>query len=41
MLPAFTCGSAIGNLWSIFLRLNILSPFPYFALYLASDSEKE
>ena len=26
-LPNFTCVSASGNLWSIFLGLNILNPF--------------
>ena len=49
VLPAFTCSSAIGNLWSIYLEVNILSRiakserglFPYFALGLASDSKKE
>ena len=29
VLPAFTCASAIGNLWSICLGVNILNPFPY------------
>ena len=38
MLPAFTCAVAIGNLWSIYLRINVLSPFPYFLLYLALDT---
>ena len=28
LLPAFTCASAIGNLWSIYLGDNILSPVP-------------
>ena len=37
LLPAFTYAKAIGNLWSIDLEVNILSPSPYFALYLASD----
>ena len=27
LLPAFTCASAIGNLWRISLGVNILSPF--------------
>ena len=40
VLPAFTCASEIGNLWSICLGLNIFSLSPYFALYLASDSQK-
>ena len=40
VLPAFTCASAIGNLWSICLWLNIFSPFPYFALCLASEIHK-
>ena len=40
IVPAFTCASATGNLWSICLEVNILRPLPYFALYLASDSEK-
>ena len=30
VLPAFTCAWAIGNLWSIFLGLNILRPFSIF-----------
>ena len=41
VLPAFTCARAIGNLWSICLEVNILRPFPCFALYLASDSRIE
>ena len=32
VLPAFSCASAIGNLWIIWLRVNILSPFLYFFL---------
>ena len=36
--PAFTCAIAIGNLWSICLGVNVLSPSPYFVLYLASDT---
>ena len=28
LLPAFTCARAIGNLWSICLGVNILSPAP-------------
>ena len=40
MLPAFTCASANGNLWRIYLKVNISSPFPYFDLYLALDSKK-
>ena len=37
-LPAFTCASAIGNLWNICLCVKILRPSPYFVLYLASDT---
>ena len=37
VLPPFTCASAIGYLWYICLRVNILRPSPYFVLYLASD----
>ena len=40
VLPAFPCASDIGNLWNICLGLNILSPFSYFTLYLASDTKK-
>ena len=35
VLPAF------GNLWSIYLRVKILSPFPYISQYFASNSEKK
>ena len=28
LLPAFTCARAIGNLWTICLGVNILSPVP-------------
>ena len=38
VLPAFTCASAIGNIWSICLGVNILSPSLYFLFYLASDT---
>ena len=38
VLPAFTCASAIGNLWSIYLGLNILVPVSLIALYLTSDA---
>ena len=31
MLPAFTSARAIGNLWSICLGVNILSPSPFVA----------
>ena len=31
MLLAFTCARAIGNLWSICLGVNILSPLPFVA----------
>ena len=41
IVPAFSCASAIGNLWSICLGVNILKPFPYFGLYSASDSKIE
>ena len=39
VLLAFTCGSAICNLWSICLGVNSLRSFPCFALHLASDSK--
>ena len=39
--PAFTCVSAIGNLSSICLGVNILSLFPYFTLFLALDTIEE
>ena len=29
LLPAFTCARDIGNLWSICLGVNILSPSPF------------
>ena len=38
VLPVFTCTSAIGNLGRICLGVNILSPSPYFILYLALDT---
>ena len=38
VLPAFTCARAIGNLSSICLGVNILSPCPCIVLYLASDT---
>ena len=41
LLPAFACARGIGNLRSIYLGVNILSPSPYFVLYLPSDSKKE
>ena len=41
ILLAYTCARAIGNLCSICLELNILSPFLYFILYLAAYSRKE
>ena len=31
VLPAFNCERAIGNIWSIFLELSILSPPSYVA----------
>ena len=37
LLPA----SAIGNIWSICLGVNILKPSAYFVLYLASDTVLE
>ena len=37
LLSAFTCATAIGNLWSIYSGVNILSPVLCFVLYLASD----
>ena len=41
VLFAFTCARAIGNLWNIWLGLNIFIPTPYFALCLSSDATKE
>ena len=41
VLPAFTCTSAIGNLSSIFLEVNIFYPSPYFVLHLALDTNLE
>ena len=38
VLPAFTCAIVIGNLWSIYLGLNILDPVSLIALYLTSDA---
>ena len=38
VFPAFNCVRAFDNRWSICLGVNILSPSPYFALYLASDN---
>ena len=38
LLPAFTCARAIGNLSSIYLRVNIFSPVPLVALSFASDA---
>ena len=40
-IPALTCASAIGNLWSIYSGVNILSPFACPTFYLASDGKKE
>ena len=37
ILPAFTSARGIGNLWSICLGVNIMSPSPCFASYLACD----
>ena len=37
LLPAFTCAKVVGNLWSICLGVNILSPVPCFDLRLTSD----
>ena len=36
LVPGFTCARAIGNLWSICLGIDILSPVP-FDLKMASD----
>ena len=36
VLPAFTCASAIVNLWRICLGIKILRPSPWIDLYLAS-----
>ena len=38
VLTAFTCARAIGNLWSICLGVNVLSPSSWIDLYLASDT---
>ena len=38
VLSAFTCATAVGNLWSIWLGVNILSPSTRFTLNLASDT---
>ena len=38
VIPAFTCAQAIGNLCSISLGVNIMSPLPYFASYFALDT---
>ena len=38
VLTAFTCTRAIGNLWSICLGVNNLSPSSWIDLYLASDT---
>ena len=38
VLSAFTCARAIGNLWSICLEVNILSPFSWNDACLASDT---
>ena len=40
-ITTFTCARAIGTLRGICLGLNIFSPFPCFALYLASDTKIE
>ena len=37
LLPVSTCASATGNLWSICLEVNILSPFHFNVLCLASN----
>ena len=29
VLPVFTCERAIGNLWSIYLGVNVFNPFPF------------
>ena len=41
VLPAFTCATAIANLGSICLGVNILSFFPCFVLHLTSDTIEE
>ena len=41
LLPAFTCARAIGNLWSIYLVVNILSPVLLDALSFPSDTIEE
>ena len=38
VLTALTCTRAIGNLWSICLGVNVLSPSSWIDLYLASDT---
>ena len=37
LLPAFTCGRAIGNVSRIYLGVNIFSPVPLVSLIFASD----
>ena len=41
VLPFFTCGSAIGNLWGICLGVTIVRPFPWLTFYLTSHCKKE
>ena len=41
LLSVFIYDGAIGNLWSIWLGVNILSPVPLVALVFASDIIKE
>ena len=37
VIPAFTYANAIGNLWSICITVNILSPLSWIDLYLESN----
>ena len=41
VLPVFTSASAISNLWSVCLGVNILSPLPHSAFRLASATVEE
>ena len=38
VLPACVSVNAIGNLWTICLRADVLSPFPYIDAGLASET---
>ena len=41
LLWCVICASAVWNIWSICLGVNILSPSPWIDLYLASDAIEE